>query len=66
MSFSARYVPAVLFTLLSLAVTLSAQSTSPQATKAPARFSLRPNHYKRQRRGGVAVESAQERHDQPL
>lgn len=35
MSFSVRYVPAVLFTLFSLAVTLSAQSASPQAAKAP-------------------------------
>jgi len=35
MSFSVRYVPAVLFTLLSLAVNLSAQSASPQAAQAP-------------------------------
>jgi protocatechuate 3,4-dioxygenase beta subunit len=34
MSFSARYTPAVLLTLFSLAATLSAQSTNPQAGKA--------------------------------
>ena len=34
MSFSVRYVPAVLFTLFSLAVNLSAQSGNPQAAKA--------------------------------
>ena len=35
MSFSVRYTPAVLFTLFSLAVTLSAQSTNTQGAKAP-------------------------------
>lgn len=35
MSFSARYLPAVLLTLLSLAATLPAQSTNPQAAKPP-------------------------------
>ena len=35
MSFSARYVPAVLFTVLSLAATLPAQSTNTPAAKAP-------------------------------
>ena len=35
MSFSVRYTPAVLFTLFSLAVTLSAQSTNTQPGKAP-------------------------------
>ena len=35
MSFSARYVPAVLLTVFSLAVTLSAQSTTVPAAKAP-------------------------------
>jgi hypothetical protein len=35
MSFSARYLPAVLLTLLSLAATLSAQSTNTQSAKAP-------------------------------
>ena len=35
MSFSARYVPVVLLTLLSLSVALSAQTTTTQAAKAP-------------------------------
>src|SRR6185503_16628947 len=35
MSFSARYLTAVLFTLFSLGTTLSAQSTNAQAAKAP-------------------------------
>ena len=35
MSFSTRYVPAVLFTLFSLAVTVAAQSASTQTGKAP-------------------------------
>ncbi|HEU4510149.1 MAG TPA: carboxypeptidase regulatory-like domain-containing protein [Pyrinomonadaceae bacterium] len=35
MSFSARYVPAFLFTILTLAVNVSAQTTTSQTTKAP-------------------------------
>lgn len=35
MSFSARYVPAVLFTLFSLAITVCAQSTTRQTSKTP-------------------------------
>ncbi len=56
MSFSVRYVPALLFALLSLAVTLSAQSAaSPQASKAPqgsisGRITIKDNGA-----GGVAV-----------
>jgi hypothetical protein len=35
MSFSVRYVPAILFTILSLAVNVCAQTTTSQTTKAP-------------------------------
>lgn len=55
MSFSARYVPAVLFTLLTLAATLCAQSTNTQAAKAPRGSVAGRVTIKDKGAGGVAV-----------
>ena len=55
MSFSVRYVPAVLFTLFSLAVTLFAQSASPHASKAPQGSVSGRITIKDKGAGGVAV-----------
>lgn len=55
MSFSARYVPAVLFTILSLAVTLPAQSTNTPAAKAPRGSVSGRVTIKDKGAGGVAV-----------
>ena len=55
MSFSVRSAPAVLFTLLSLVVTLSAQSASPQAAKAPQGSISGRITIKDKGAGGVAV-----------
>ena len=55
MSFSARYVPAVLLTLFSLAVTLPAQTTNSQAAKAPRGSVSGRVTIKDKGAGGVAV-----------
>ena len=55
MSFSARYLPAVLLTFLSLAATLSAQSTNTQAAKAPRGSVSGRVTIKDKGAGGVAV-----------
>ncbi|HKY42999.1 MAG TPA: carboxypeptidase-like regulatory domain-containing protein [Pyrinomonadaceae bacterium] len=55
MSFSARYVPAVLLTLFSLAVTLPAQSTNTPAAKVPRGSVSGRVTIKDKGAGGVAV-----------
>ena len=55
MSFSVRYVPAVLITVLSLAATLSAQSTATPAGKAPRGSVSGRVTIKDKGAGGVAV-----------
>ncbi len=55
MSFSARYVPAVLFTLFSLAATLFAQTPNTAAGKAPRGSVSGRVTIKDKGAGGVAV-----------
>jgi Carboxypeptidase regulatory-like domain len=55
MSFSARYIPAVLLALFSLAVTLPAQTTNTQAAKAPRGSVSGRVTIKDKGAGGVAV-----------